>query len=145
MSAPIGQQAACRLQIGHGPFMVHADAAQLAMALEQLVENAVEAMPDGGRLELTVALEDLMAPLETPLISVPPGHYVTLSVCDTGVGIPATSLAVVCDPFHSTKPPPGSWARAGIGARLRGVTLWRTAHRQYVGGGHRMIIYLPAR
>lgn len=135
-----------RLQIGHGPFMVHADAAQLATALEQLVENAVAAMPDGGRLELTVALEDLMAPLETPLISVPPGRYVTLSVCDTGVGIPAASLAVVCDPFYSTKPP---HLAAGLGlASVHGIVVSHSGGLlidSTLGAGTCVILYLPAR
>lgn len=136
---------ATSVQIGPGPLTVHADAAQLGAALEQLLENAVEAMPGGGRLELTVAVEHLMAPLQTPLLSVPPGRYVTLSVRDTGVGIPTESLAVVCDPFYSTKP---THLAAGLGlASVHGIVASHSGGLRIestLGAGTCVILYLPA-
>ena len=136
----------CRLQIGAGPFLVHGDDAQLAAALEQVIENAVEAMPRGGRLELAVTRERLQDPLATPLLSVPPGQYVTLSVRDTGVGMPEASLAVVCDPFYSTKPP---HLAAGLGlASVHGIMASHSGGlliESRVGEGTRVSLYLPSR
>lgn len=134
------------LHIGSGPFVVHADDTQLAAALEQLIENAVEAMPRGGRLELTVTRERLQEPLATPLLSVSPGQYVTLSVRDTGVGIPEASLAVVCEPFYSTKPP---HLAAGLGlASVHGIVGSHSGGLRIesrVGEGTRVSLYLPSR
>ena len=134
------------LQIGSGPFVVHADDTQLAAALEQLIENAVEAMPRGGQLELAVTRERLQDPLATPLLSVPPGRYVTLSVRDTGVGMPEASLAVVCDPFYSTKPP---HLAAGLGlASVHGIMASHSGGlliESRVAEGTRVSLYLPSR
>ena len=68
------------------------DAEQIVQALIALMINAVEAMPDGGRLTVTTraALHD-------------PARRVTISVTDTGVGIPKDARERVFDPFYSTK------------------------------------------
>lgn len=57
--------------------------------LWQLVANAREALPHGGRL--------------TMIVADPPGEFVTLAVVDDGVGMPAEVLARACDPFFSTR------------------------------------------
>ncbi len=133
------------VQISPGPLVVSADEAQLVAALEQLLENAVEAMPGGGRLELTVAPEHLAAPLDTRHISASPGRYVTLSVRDSGVGIPSESVAVVCDPFYSTKPP---HLAAGLGlASVHGIVVSHSGGlliESTLGLGTCVIVYLPA-
>lgn len=134
------------LQLGPGPLVVSADEAQLVAALEQLLENAVEAMPGGGRLELAGSVEHLVAPLATRLISVPPGRYVTLSVRDSGVGIPAESVALVCDPFYTTKPP---HVAAGLGlASVHGIVMSHSGGLRIesaLGAGTCVVLYLPAR
>jgi signal transduction histidine kinase len=78
----------------------YADAAQLELALMNLAINARDAMPEGGTIRVsghnaTVGSED-----ETGLA---PGHYVVLSVADTGSGIPADLLDRVAEPFFTTK------------------------------------------
>ncbi len=134
------------LEVGPGPFVVHADTTQLAAALEQLIENAVEAMPRGGRLDVGVARQHLHEPLATRFISVPPGPYVAVSVRDTGVGIPAASLAVVCDPFYSTKAP---HLAAGLGlASVHGIVAAHSGGlliESVLGEGTTAVLYLPAR
>lgn len=134
------------LQVGPGPFTVHADESQLAAALGQILENAVEAMPGGGRLEVSLTREQLHEALATPLISVPPGQYIAISVRDTGVGIPSTSLDIVCDPFYSTKPP---HLAAGLGlASVHGIVASHSGGMRIdstLGAGTTVILYLPAR
>ncbi len=68
---------------------VAADAAQLEQALLHLVTNAIDAMPEGGRLELGARRD---------------GTGVALSVVDTGGGIPPQDLARVFEPLYTTKP-----------------------------------------
>ena len=79
------------------------DRAQLESALLNLSINARDAMPDGGRL----LIETRNAVLDEDYVALNPdalaGDYVTISVTDTGTGIPADVLARVYEPFFTTK------------------------------------------
>ncbi len=74
------------------------DPNQIELAVLNLVVNARDAMPDGG--VLSIAVDHLDAPLGAEL---PPGHYVRLTVSDTGHGMDATTLVKATEPFFSTK------------------------------------------
>jgi signal transduction histidine kinase len=65
-----------------------ADQEQLRIVLGNLIRNAREAMPQGGRLTITAR---------------PAGDAVEVDVSDTGVGIPAENLKRVMEPLYSTK------------------------------------------
>lgn len=65
------------------------DAGQVQQVLLNLINNAVQAMPQGGRLHLRTAQDD---------------GSVSISVEDTGVGIPAEHLERIFEPFFTTKP-----------------------------------------
>jgi PAS domain S-box-containing protein len=67
---------------------VHADRDQLIQVLINLVMNSIHAMPEGGRLKLSLARES---------------SHVCLSVSDTGQGIPEEIRSKVFDPFFTTK------------------------------------------
>lgn len=77
-----------------------ADPNQLEMALLNLGVNARDAMPGGGRLTISVAAENLRTPNAAQLS---PGHYVRVSVADTGSGMDEATLARAVEPFFSTK------------------------------------------
>jgi len=79
------------------------DASQLENALLNLVVNARDAMPNGGSLCIETENVDLSDEFAAVQVGVPPGHYVALSVSDTGVGIPKEILPRVFDPFFTTK------------------------------------------
>lgn len=111
------------LQRGPGPYAVFADAAQLSAALEQVLDNAVEAMAQGGRLTLRVGREHVRDGLRLAQLAVPAGDYVVIAVSDTGVGMTAEAVAVACDPFYSTKP-----AHLGAGLGLASVHGFIAAH-----------------
>ncbi|HMQ51009.1 MAG TPA: ATP-binding protein [Anaerolineae bacterium] len=84
------------------PYTVNADAVQLQQALSNLVLNAQDAMPDGGRL--TLALSRLNVTSETTLeTALPPGQWVTLTVSDTGHGIEPEHLPHLFEPFFTTR------------------------------------------
>ncbi len=88
---------------GGGLWMTHVDESQLESALLNLVLNARDAMPGGGRLTMETAntrLDDRYAEEHN---EVTPGQYVMVAVSDTGCGIEQQSLKQLFDPFFSTK------------------------------------------
>jgi PAS domain S-box-containing protein len=84
---------------GHLP-PVRADANQLEMALLNLAVNARDAMPTGGLLTIAATRESVR---EGHRATLKHGHYVRLSVTDTGTGMDAETLARAVEPFFSTK------------------------------------------
>jgi PAS domain S-box-containing protein len=82
-----------------------ADSAQLQTALLNLIINARDAMPNGGRV--TVRASNVVLPLEgyEGRPDLKDGDYVALSVADEGEGIPADIVEKVTEPFFSTKGP----------------------------------------
>ena len=79
------------------------DLNQLENAVLNLCINARDAMPAGGRLTL-LTRNDWMNSRVAAEAELPPGHYVTLEVTDTGVGMPPEIAAKAFDPFFTTKP-----------------------------------------
>ncbi|MGB8839486.1 MAG: response regulator [Aliidongia sp.] len=85
--------------------LARVDASQLEDALLNLAINARDAMPNGGTLSIETAnlhLDDRHAASHGDIL---PGDYVTLSVTDTGVGIPPEVIEHVIEPFFTTKDP----------------------------------------
>jgi two-component system sensor histidine kinase HydH len=74
-----------------------ADCGRLHRALLNLFLNGVQAMPDGGRLRITVRPIRGEGPAS-------PGGWVEIAVSDTGVGIPREDLDRVFEPYFTTKP-----------------------------------------
>ena len=83
------------------PWLAYTDAHQLENALLNLVINARDAMEGGGRITIQtgcVRISDSQP--DNPA----PGDYVTLSVADSGSGMPAEVVTKAFDPFFTTKP-----------------------------------------
>jgi signal transduction histidine kinase len=98
--------------------MVRADPQQMDQVITSLLDNAREAMPEGGILRITTRLlrfdgkDDLFPECGA-------GDYLRIQVADTGVGMPEKVLTRVFDPFFTTKSPGGG---AGLGlAACRGI------------------------
>ncbi|MGD9904310.1 MAG: sensor histidine kinase [Vicinamibacterales bacterium] len=132
------------LQVPDERLEAWADGAQLTVALGQITANAVEAMPDGGRLRIELARHDLDGTIGSPLLRVPAGRYAAVRVRDTGRGIPPEHLSAICEPFFSTKAP---HLAAGLGlASVYGIV---AAHgggldvESVVDRGTTVSIYLP--
>ncbi|MBK8248409.1 MAG: response regulator [Gemmatimonadetes bacterium] len=79
------------------------DQVQLAAAVRQLVCNAIEAMPGGGEVHVTVEDADLDDTATERLHPMPAGGYVLLEVRDTGTGMDDETLRRAMEPFFTTK------------------------------------------
>ena len=71
---------------------VHADPGQIEQVILNMVVNARDAMPNGGKVLL-----------ETMNSGMPGRHFVTLSISDTGIGMDAQVLSRIFEPFFTTK------------------------------------------
>ena len=81
-------------EFGDGLPMVNADFQQLMQVFLNLLNNAGDAMPDGGTVTITTRLAPAAA-----------GECVEITISDTGGGIPGEILTRIFDPFYTTKPP----------------------------------------
>ena len=123
---------------------VRVDSAQLEQAVLNLVLNARDAMPGGGRLEIVtrnVEVDEAFAREHPPMR---PGRYSTLAVRDSGVGMDDETQSHLFEPFFTTKP-----GRHGAGLGLAttygivkqsGGYIWTESAP---GAGATFTIYLP--
>ena len=82
---------------------VRADRGQLEQAIMNLVTNARDAMPRGGRLIIRTTLVEVAEPSPAAVGEVRPGNYVQLSVVDDGHGMTESVRAKIFEPFFTTK------------------------------------------
>ncbi|HVP13695.1 MAG TPA: HAMP domain-containing sensor histidine kinase [Phycisphaerae bacterium] len=123
------------------PMIVKADAGQIDQALANIVMNALQSMPRGGRIEVNLRRERARPPEGEPGSE---GQYVCLSVQDEGVGIPEDNLPHIFEPFFTTK-------EVGQGTGLGLSITYGIIHEHggwisvssEVGKGSRFLIHLP--
>jgi signal transduction histidine kinase len=82
---------------------VEADPVQIEQVVLNLVVNACDAMPSGGRLTIEVDEVELGLRPDGWRVGAPAGRYVSLRVSDTGIGMDETTLANIFEPFFTTK------------------------------------------
>jgi two-component system cell cycle sensor histidine kinase/response regulator CckA len=102
----LGERSTLVLRLGAASGRVKADPGQLAQVLLNLVLNARDAMPIGGRLAIETSVTELSEQYARlhPGIAVHPGIYALLAVSDTGHGMSPETLRHIFEPFYTTKP-----------------------------------------
>jgi nitrogen-specific signal transduction histidine kinase/ActR/RegA family two-component response regulator len=83
--------------------LVIADPASLEQIVVNLVVNARDAMPDGGRICIEATPRLLDAAVASLHVEAKPGRYIEIRVTDTGTGIPPGLLPRIFEPFFTTK------------------------------------------
>lgn len=128
-------------------WFVEFDDGQMQHAVKNIIDNAVESMPDGGSIDVKV--ENLSISSETTEQSLPlsEGKYVKITIRDHGVGIPEEHLSTIFDPYFSTKEK-GIQKGMGLGlATTYSIISRHDGHitvESKVGVGTTLTIYLPA-
>jgi PAS domain S-box-containing protein len=140
----VGTETEIETTLSADPEFVLADRSQIAQAIVNLVVNARDAMPDGGRLTIQTQRAKLSEPLVSHTLTTAPGDYVTLTVRDTGVGMDEQTLDRVFEPFFTTKGP----GVTGLGlSSVFGFVKDAAGHilvKSRLGEGTLVTIYLPA-
>jgi len=106
-----GSNVTCNISIAEELWPCEVDAAQIRQVAENVLNNAKEAMPDGGIVELIAE----NTTIGTNIRSVEQGNYVRIIIKDNGMGIPRENLSRIFDPYFTTKK---KKERGGIGLGL---------------------------
>jgi len=139
-----GTKIGCDFSFSEGLLPLEIDEAQLGQVINNMLINAVQAMPQGGTIRIKA--ENIV--LETSLknkrqIPLSKKKYVKISIEDEGSGIPEENLPKIFEPFFSTKP-----GGSGLGLAISLAIVKK--HGGYidiysrVGTGTTFLIYLPA-
>ncbi len=95
-----GSHSSYTITISENLSYINADGGQISQVINNLVLNAEEAMPDGGRVTVNAFNMTIEPESKLPLKS---GAYVCFSIEDTGIGIKAEHRARIFDPYFSSK------------------------------------------
>jgi len=126
-------------------FNIKGSQTHLNKMVMNLVSNAAEAMPEGGKLFISVSNCYIDKPKKMYDVVVNEGNYILLEVADSGVGIPSKDLVKIFEPFYTKK----VMGRSGTGLGM--AVVWGTIkdHKGHinieskVGVGTTLKIYLP--
>ena len=135
-----GSAVRCRFDLAAGLWPANADRGQLTQIIQNLVVNAVQAMPEGGLVTLSATNE--VVGIGSPL-PIGPGDYVRIVIEDTGSGIAPENLGRIFEPYFTTKAKSSGLGLAAVYSIIR-------RHRGCIdveseqGRGAKFVLRLPA-
>jgi PAS domain S-box-containing protein len=98
----VGRRIEVAFELAETP-KIHADVGQLEQVVVNLVTNARDAMPHGGRLSIRTEPAYVAPGPESQRLDVPHGDYTALVVSDTGCGMDEETLKTIFDPFFTRR------------------------------------------
>ncbi len=142
-----GSKARCEFSPPENLWLAEFDEGQMKHAIKNLIDNAIEAMPDGGSID--VVAENVEIDSETKESSLPlsKGKYIKIAISDTGIGISEDHLSKIFDPYFSTKE---MGVQKGMGMGLATAYSIINRHKGHIiaesesGVGTTFALYLPA-
>jgi signal transduction histidine kinase/CheY-like chemotaxis protein len=140
----LGEEVALEVVGGGGLWPVEVDAAELESVLVNLVVNARDAMPKGGKLTVEASNSYLDEAYCSRHSDVKPGQYVLISVTDNGVGMTEDVVQHAFEPFYTTKQT-GQGTGLGL-SQVYGFVRQSGGHVKIyseVGEGTTIKVYLP--
>ncbi|OGP18343.1 MAG: hypothetical protein A2V21_309195 [Deltaproteobacteria bacterium GWC2_55_46] len=135
-----GSNVVCDYSFPEGLCPVEADQGQLSQVVNNIILNAMHAMPDGGKIKIAAVNTEVD---EFSALPLKPGRYIKTAFRDFGVGIPAKLLSKIFDPFFTTKK-----KASGLGLSVTySIIKKHKGHIEVdskVGEGTIFSLYLPA-
>jgi PAS domain S-box-containing protein len=96
-----GSLVSCEFSFADDLWMIHADSGQISQVIQNIILNAKDAMPNGGRIRVECSnVQDLASGL---LLRRYKGNFVRITLQDTGAGIPRDIIDRIFDPYFTTK------------------------------------------
>lgn len=135
-----GSNITCQFDLDDDLSYCDVDIFQISQAIDNIIINAKQAMPEGGKIQIEVKNVELK---ENEKVETLPGNYVRIMIKDSGVGISNDVLPRIFDPFFTTKV-------KGYGIGLSTTYSIITRHNgvieveSQIGVGTTFYIYLPA-
>ncbi|MGJ3242765.1 MAG: ATP-binding protein [Opitutales bacterium] len=135
-----GTSCRCVVEPGEDLWVAEIDENQISQVINNLMVNAVQAMPDGGGLRIRLDNEEVTGVRGIPI---EPGPYLRLAITDEGSGIPSDKLSRIFDPYFTTK-------EKGSGLGLATAYTLVRQHGGHIevdsepGVGTTFTLYLPA-
>jgi len=140
----LGEDVVLKIKLAEDLGMVKVNPGQMEVVVLNLATNAREAMPSGGVLSLETANVELDRAYAARHPGVEPGHYVMMTVSDSGCGMTPEVRERIFEPFFTTKDPV---TRAGMGlATVYGIIEQSGGHIQVFSEpdlGTTFKMYLP--
>jgi two-component system cell cycle sensor histidine kinase/response regulator CckA len=140
----LGEDLELRTVLASGLGRVKADPGQIQQVILNLTVNARDSMPNGGRLTISTANQDVDPSYARQHVGMKLGQYVILSVTDNGAGMNAATQSRIFEPFFTTK-------EVGKGTGLGLATVYGIVQQSggYIavssklGTGTTFTVYLP--
>ena len=135
-----GASVRCEFVLAANLWPAEVDEGQMSQVIHNLAINAVQAMPDGGVIQVTAAN---VAPNNGDTLPLKPGRYLRISIQDHGVGIAPEHLPHIFDPYFTTKQKGSGLGLATSYSIIKKHDGMITVESE-VGRGTTFHIYLPA-